>query len=72
MNDILSVGVIGTGVIGREHMEEIVAIDSMRLAAVMDVDADRAHATAREFGAKAYTRRMICWKISLIMPPVRW
>ena len=55
MEDTLSVGVIGAGVIGQDHMREIKAIDSIRLAGVMDVDADRAQASGKEFGAKAYT-----------------
>ena len=54
MGDTLSVGVIGAGVIGRDHMREIDEVSCIRLAAVMDVDADHAQTSAKEFRAKAY------------------
>ena len=55
MGDVLSVGVIGAGGIAQSHMRGIQANDTIRLAAVMDVDAERVEASAKEYGARAYT-----------------
>jgi predicted dehydrogenase len=54
MSDVLSVGVIGAGGIASSHMKAIEVNENIRLVAVMDMDADRAEAAAREFGARAY------------------
>ena len=55
MANVLSVGMVGAGVIAKSHMNAIEGIDNIRLAAVMDVDGERAEAAAREYGARAYT-----------------
>jgi predicted dehydrogenase len=56
MSDILTVGVIGAGVIGQEHMECIADIDCICLAGVMDVDSERVRVTAEKYNAKPYSR----------------
>ena len=56
MGNVLSVGVIGAGGIAQSHMKGIAANDNIRLAAVMDIDAERAEAAAKTFGARACTR----------------
>ncbi|MBT4502835.1 MAG: Gfo/Idh/MocA family oxidoreductase [Gemmatimonadetes bacterium] len=53
MSDKLSVGFIGTGNIARSHMEAIKALEQIEIAAVMDVDMNRAQAAAEEYGGRA-------------------
>lgn len=55
MSEILSVGMIGSGGIAQSHMRAIEENDNIRLAAVMDIDVQRAEAAAEHYGAKAYT-----------------
>ncbi|MBQ43900.1 MAG: hypothetical protein CME15_15750 [Gemmatimonadetes bacterium] len=54
MGDVLAVGMIGAGGIARSHLEAIAECDSIRVAAVMDTDSERAHAAAAEFGGSHY------------------
>jgi len=54
MGEVLSVGMIGTGGIAQSHMNAIEANDNIRLAAVMDIDAERVEAAAAKYGGKAY------------------
>lgn len=56
MADVLSVAVVGAGGIGQAHLKAIAAVETTRLAAVMDVDADRARQAAATYGGKACTR----------------
>jgi predicted dehydrogenase len=56
MSDILSVGVIGAGGIAHSHVEGIRANANIRLAAVMDIDGERAEALAGPNHARSYTR----------------
>jgi len=55
MSDVLSVGIIGAGGIAQSHMRAIEENDNIRLAAVMDVDAARAEASAVKYGGRAYS-----------------
>ncbi|MEK7397366.1 MAG: Gfo/Idh/MocA family oxidoreductase, partial [Candidatus Poribacteria bacterium] len=56
MSDVLSVGIIGSGGIARSHIQAIKENDNIRLAAVMDVDPNRAESLAKENNVRAYTR----------------
>lgn len=49
-------GVAGAGVFGGFHAAKYASLPGARLAAVFDVDADRAAALAKKYGAKAYGR----------------
>lgn len=51
----LRVGFVGVGNMNQNHVENVAAIDGATVAAVCDVDADRAHAIAEENDAPAYT-----------------
>ena len=54
--DTLGMGIIGTGLWGSHHARAFTTLPRTTLAAVCDIDADRAQAFAREHGAaKAYT-----------------
>ena len=55
MAEFLSVGIIGAGNVAQGHVRGIEANDTIRLAAVMDIDAGRAEAFANEHGARAYS-----------------
>ncbi|MEO2003593.1 MAG: Gfo/Idh/MocA family oxidoreductase [Candidatus Poribacteria bacterium] len=55
MGEALSVGMIGSGGIARSHMRAIAGLDTVHLAAVMDIDEARAQTAAEEHGARAYT-----------------
>src|SRR5215469_17619124 len=50
MSDKIRVGVIGTGVIAQWHLRSLSGSERGKPVAVFDVLADRAEATAREFG----------------------
>jgi predicted dehydrogenase len=50
----LTVGFIGAGGNARGHMARVAALEGVRIAAVCDLDADRAGAAAQEHGARAY------------------
>ena len=56
MSDVLSVAVVGAGGIGQAHLKAIAALDSVHLAGVTDVDADRAQAAVTTYGGRAYAR----------------
>jgi len=56
MNDVLSVGIIGSGGIARSHIQAIKENDNIRLAAVMDVDPNRAESLAKDNNVRAYAR----------------
>ncbi len=51
----IKAAVIGTGYLGRFHAQKYAAMDDVELVAVVDVDADRAAAVAKETGCTAYT-----------------
>jgi len=55
MADVLSVGIVAAGTIARSHMNAIDGLDNVRVAAVMDVDGERAETEAKAHGARAYT-----------------
>lgn len=61
MTTTTDIGVIGLGEIGQAHCEALAALPGVRLAAIADVDADRARSTAERFGATAHTdhRRLL-------------
>lgn len=55
-NELLQVGVIGTGMIGALHARNLtLSTQGAAVTAVMDVDSDRAQAVAADCGAEAYT-----------------
>ncbi len=55
-NDLLQVGVVGTGMIGALHARNISrATPGAAIAAVMDIDEARAQAVATDCGARAYS-----------------
>ncbi len=55
-NNLLQVGVIGAGMIGALHARNIARkTQGAAVAAVMDVDSERAQAVAADCGAQAYT-----------------
>jgi len=51
----LRVAVVGVGYLGRFHAEKYAARDDIDFVAVVDVDAERTHAVARELGTEALT-----------------
>jgi predicted dehydrogenase len=51
----LSVGVVGVGTISRQYFEHFPQLPNLRLAAVADLDIDRASAVADEQGVRALT-----------------
>ena len=51
----LTVGVIGTGVISGQYFAQFPKLSNLRLAAVADLDADRAALAAAEHGTRALT-----------------
>ena len=53
MNDLLSVGMVGSGTIAHSHMRAMAKVENMQLVAVMDVDEARAEAAAQEYGGRA-------------------
>jgi predicted dehydrogenase len=55
MAESLRVAVVGAGHMGRFHAQAVAERDDARLAAVCDVDTDRARAVADEHGAEAIT-----------------
>ncbi len=55
MEEKIRAGVIGCGKVGPFHADAYQKIDNCELCAVYDVDADRAEAFAKRYGAKAYT-----------------
>jgi len=56
MSDVLSVGMIGAGVIAQSHMHAIEQNDNIRLVAVVDIDPARAEAASKRYGGRAYTK----------------
>lgn len=50
----LRVAVVGAGAFGRNHVRAIRQIEGAELAAIIDVDRDKALALAEEFGSKAF------------------
>jgi len=56
MADVLSVGLIGAGNNAQGHARGIAVNNNIRLAAVMDIDGDRANALVAEHGGRAYTK----------------
>lgn len=54
MSDVLSVGVIGAGTIARAHMNAVQASSRAKLVAVMDINAERVAAAAKQYDARAY------------------
>ncbi len=55
MSETLRVAVVGAGHMGRFHAQAVAERDDARLAAVCDVDTDRARAVAEECGSEAVT-----------------
>ena len=55
MSEKLRVGFIGVGSIARSHMGAIGELEQIEVAAVLDVDRERAEAAAGEFGGRACT-----------------
>ena len=51
----VKLAVIGIGVMGREHVKDVVALPQTELVAVCDVDRERAEATAVAYQVPAYT-----------------
>jgi len=54
----LKVGFVGAGGNARGHMQRVSAVEGVDLAAICDVDGERAKTAAEEHGAKAYTDYM--------------
>ncbi|MGH7559499.1 MAG: Gfo/Idh/MocA family protein [Gemmatimonadales bacterium] len=54
MSAPLPVGVIGVGVLGRHHARHLAGNGAARLVGVHDIDRERAHAVASEWGVRAY------------------
>jgi predicted dehydrogenase len=54
MSTVLNSGMIGAGNIAGGHLNAISKLDNIRVAAIMDVDIDRARQVADKNGAKAY------------------
>ena len=54
MEQVLRIGVVGCGAMGREHVRMWGALDGARVAAVCDADDDRARAVARACGAEPF------------------
>lgn len=52
---MIKVGIIGCGNIFESHAKPLEAIDGVELAAVCDINSERATAAAQKHGAKAYT-----------------
>lgn len=52
--EYLDVAVIGLGAIGAAHVEAVLKAPSLRLAAVVDVDADRASEVAARTGSRSF------------------
>jgi predicted dehydrogenase len=51
----LRIGIVGAGWAGREHCTSVAQLGGARIAAVADVDAERAHALSALVAARAYT-----------------
>jgi len=51
---VIGVGVIGVGLMGRRHAENVARIDGAKLVAVHDASAPAAERVARELGARNY------------------
>ncbi len=56
MSDTLSVGIIGAGGIGHDHLRAISQLQNIRVAAVMDTIEEKARSAAETFGGKPCTR----------------
>lgn len=55
--DVLNVGVIGTGAIGRTHIERLTnTVTGARVVAVSDINQETAQAVAKQYGAACYKR----------------
>lgn len=54
MEKYIEIGVIGTGFIGRQHIEAIRRIPHLRVAAIVDADASRAKAVSEELGVEKW------------------
>ncbi|MEC3884007.1 Gfo/Idh/MocA family oxidoreductase [Halobacillus sp. HZG1] len=52
---MLNVGVIGGGIIAREHLEAIRSLDELQAVALAELDASKRDALSREFGLNGYT-----------------
>lgn len=52
---MINTGIVGYGAIGPVHARAIAKADGVRLSAVCDIDAARAAACAKEYGAAAYS-----------------
>jgi predicted dehydrogenase len=50
----LKVAVIGVGHLGRHHARLLASTDGVELTAIVDINAERAHGVAREFGSRAH------------------
>lgn len=51
----LRVGFVGAGNMNRTHVENVAALDGATVAAVCDIDAERARTVAEEYSASSYT-----------------
>lgn len=51
----VKVGFVGTGVIARSHLQNLSQIGEVEIAALCDIQAERVHQAATEFGGKCYT-----------------
>ena len=49
------IGVIGTGIIGHTHLRTISQSDECEIAAVVDVNPEKAESAAKEYGVPFYT-----------------
>jgi len=52
--EVLRVGVVGVGYLGKFHAEKYANMDDAKLVGVVDIDTSQAEAVAEKFGAKAY------------------
>jgi predicted dehydrogenase len=55
MAETVTLGFVGTGGIARHHLEQLAALDGVRIGAVCDVVEERARATAEKFGGAVYS-----------------
>ena len=54
VDEALNIAVIGTGVMGSNHLRVLNRLDEAQIAAVVDADIVRAEEVAREFGVRAF------------------
>jgi predicted dehydrogenase len=55
MAETVTLGFVGTGGIARHHLEQLAALEGVRIGAVCDVVEERARATAAQFGGTVYS-----------------